>query len=138
MISQIPAGIHVAVLEQRRPVSTPVGTFQFHQMDRALFDGFAAGDSYGRFELADPAKALFDTLYLAVRRGRRFSYLPELEIPRAVTDVAMQGWIKRIAFPRLQTAVNARWQVLRLTVRNNAASEDTAGARPRRGKSRQP
>ncbi len=138
MISQIPAAIHVAVLEQRRPVTTPVGTFRFHQMDRALFDGFAAGDSYGRFELAGPTKALFDTLYLAVRRGRRFSHLPEVDIPRVVTDVAMQTWIKRIAFPKLQAAVNARWQALRLTARNNAESEETAVARPRRGKSRQP
>lgn len=138
MISQIPAAIHVAVLKQRRLVTTPVGTFQFHQMDRALFDGFAAGDSYGRFELANPGKALFDTLYLAVRRGRRFSHLPEVDIPRAVTDVAMQGWIQRIAFPKLQTAVNGRWQALRRTARKHAESEAAAVARPRQGTSREP
>ena len=136
MISQIPAAIHVAVLEQRRLVVTPIGTFRFHQMDRALFDGFTAGDPYGRFELATPVKALLDTLYMAVRRGRRFAHLPEVELPRAVTDVAMQRWIARITFPALQTAVNARWQALRRTTRQNAEAGELAVARPPRGRRR--
>lgn len=129
MISQIPAAIHVAVLEQRRPLVTPIGTFRFHQVDPAIFDGFEAGDPYGRFELATPVKALFDTLYVAVRRGRRFSHLPEVELPRAVTDAAMQRWIKRIAFPTLQAAVNARWQALRLTARQHAESVEPVAVR---------
>ena len=118
MISQIPGAIHVAVRDQHRPVATPVGEYRFHRIDRTLFDGYTAGDPYGRFELATPAKALFDTLYLATRRGRRFAHLPEVELPRSVTDVAMQRWVARISSASLRTAVNTRWQALRAAARD--------------------
>lgn len=113
MISQIPGAIHVAVARQRRPLATPVAQYQFHQIDRALMGGFGDGDRHGRFQLATPAKALFDTLYAASRRGRSFSRLPEVDLPRSVTDAEMQRWIRRIRLPMLRAAVDARWQNLR-------------------------
>lgn len=113
MISQIPASVHVAVLRRRRPLRTPVGDFQFHQLSATLFDGFQPGDDYGYFHVATPTKALFDTLYFSVRKGARWRHLPELEVPRSVTDVAMQKWIGRLQTERLRVAVNARWQELR-------------------------
>ena len=113
MISQIPGAIHVAVARQRRSLNTPVAQYQFHQIDRDLMDGFADGDRYGRFQLATPAKALFDTLYVASRRGRSFARLPEVDLPRSVTNAEMQRWIGRITLPMLRAAVDARWQELR-------------------------
>jgi predicted transcriptional regulator of viral defense system len=117
MISQIPGAIHVAVQQQRRPLLTSVGQYRFHQIDRPLFDGHEAGDAYGRFHVANPTKALFDTLYVAAGRGRRFAHLPEVELPKSVTDVAMQRWISRITSPIVSSAVNARWQAVRVTAR---------------------
>jgi predicted transcriptional regulator of viral defense system len=113
MISQIPGAIHVAVARQRRTLNTPVARYAFHKIDQALMGGFADGDRHGRFQLATPAKALFDTLYISLRKGRSFSRLPEIDLPRSVTDAEMQRWIGRIAFPMLRAAVNARWQELR-------------------------
>lgn len=123
MISQIPGAIHLATTTQRRPLKTPVGEYHFHQLDRALFDGFAAGDKYGRFALATPTKALFDTLYISARRSRQFAHLPELELPRSVTDKDMQRWISRISSSTLRAAVNARWQSVRAS-KQRAVSDD--------------
>lgn len=113
MLSQIPGAIHVAVGAQRDPIRTPVGDYQFHQMQPDLLDGHAPGDAYGRFELATPTKALFDTLYLSARRGRQFSRLPELELPSMVRDVDMRHWIKRIRYQPLRAAVSGKWGTLR-------------------------
>lgn len=110
MISQIPASIHVATRKQRRAVKTPVGEFRFHQIDTSIFDGFQPGDAHAHFHVATPIKALFDTLYLSVRRGRRWRYLPELDLPETVTDKAMQYWIERLPTARLMVAVDKRWQ----------------------------
>jgi predicted transcriptional regulator of viral defense system len=123
MISQIPGAIHLATTAQRRPVKTPIGEYHFHQLDRALFDGFEAGDKYGRFSLATPTKALFDTLYVSARRSRQFAHLPELELPRSVTDKDMRRWISRISSSTLRAAVDARWQSIRST-KQRAVSDD--------------
>jgi hypothetical protein len=114
MLSQIPAAIHIAVAESRRLIRTPTGIYEFHRLQPNLLGGHKPGDAYGRFELATPTKALFDTIYLSARRGRQFSRLPEVELPRSVTDAEMQQWIARIAHLPLRTAVAERWAVLRV------------------------
>lgn len=124
MLSQIPAGIHVAVGEQRAPIPTPVGVYQFHQLQPELLGGHEPGDAYGRFELATPTKALFDTLYISARRGRQFSRLPELELPRSVTDRDMQRWLNRIESVPLRTAVADRWAALKTQLRSDGALKE--------------
>jgi predicted transcriptional regulator of viral defense system len=112
MLSQIPREIHVAVGIQRPAVRTPVGHYRFHQLQADLLDGHSPGDAYGRFELATPTKALFDTLYLSARRGRQFSRLPELEVPATVRKAEMRHWISRIAHPSFRSAVAMKWEDL--------------------------
>ncbi|HXB27483.1 MAG TPA: hypothetical protein VNV25_22330 [Gemmatimonadaceae bacterium] len=126
ILSQIPPAIQVAVAEQHETVHTPLGDFEFHQIQPELVDGYAAGDAYGRFELATPAKALFDTLYVSARRGRRFSHLPELAIRGSISDADMQRWIARVEHPSFRAAVDERWA----TVRHLAHRPSTR--RPRR------
>jgi predicted transcriptional regulator of viral defense system len=113
MISQIPATVHVVVIHRRRALETPAGEFRFHLISRRLFDGIMPGDSHAYFHVATPTKSLFDTLYFSVRKGARWRYLPEIELPRTVTDVGMQEWIAKLQTERLRVAVNARWQELR-------------------------
>lgn len=113
ILSQIPPAIQIAVAEQHETVQTPVANFEFYQIRPELLDGYKPGDSYGRFELATPAKALFDTLYLSARRGRRFSHLPELAIRGAITDAEMQRWIARVDYLSLRVAVAERWADVR-------------------------
>ena len=109
MIQQIPRTIHVIVTEQRRSVRTPVGLYEFHQIDSALFGGFEPFGQLGNFDLATPAKALFDSLYLSTRRSRRFGHLPELELTRAFRRTEMTRWIRTIRHAPLRSAVAARW-----------------------------
>jgi len=112
MVSQIPGAIHVATGRQRRTLHTAVGTFRFHCLQPALLRGFAEGDRSGRFMLATPTKALFDTLYVSARRGKAFRHLPEITIPRTATDHEMQRWLLLIKSKSTRELVNRRWRDL--------------------------
>ncbi len=122
LIQQMPGTIHVVSLRQRRAVNTPVGRFEFHRMEPALFGGF---DDFGiriGFPLATAEKAVFDTFYFAVKRGRRFKSLPELRFPRGFRRRDVDAWISRIRDSRARSAVTARWRDLQL--RAQAEEED--------------
>ena len=109
MIDQIPAMVHVVTTTQRPRLVTPVGTYDFHQIHRDLFGGFGFYRGAGSFDIATPAKALFDTLYLAVRKGRRFSSLPEVWLPEGFAIAEMESWIRKIGHLPIRIAVRQRW-----------------------------
>lgn len=141
MLSQIPREIHVAVITQRRSVKTPVAAYVFHQIARDLFGGAAAGDRWGRFAIATPAKAVVDTLYLSTKRGKQFGHLPEIELPYARTDspdvvnalepevrmrrlsVEVSDIIARIRSARVRSALSRRWYELRAAMERDIFSE---------------
>jgi hypothetical protein len=112
MIEQIPRSIQVVSHMQRRPLRTPAGTYEFHRMDFNLIGGSEPHGQFGNFEVATPAKAIFDTLYFSVRRGRRFFHLPELQFTSAFKVSELHSWIARIPYARLQVAVYTRWRQL--------------------------
>ena len=113
MIEQIPRVIQVVVGKQRPTVRTPVGTYEFHQIQLALLSGHTAYRRTGNFRIATPAKALFDTLYLSARKGRRFSHLPEVTLVRDFSEAELERWIHQIKFQRLRLAVMDRWRQLK-------------------------
>lgn len=113
MIQQIPRVIHVVVPSQRPLLRTPIGVYEFHRLDASLLDGAEPFGPLGRFNVATSAKALFDTLYVSARRGRRFAALPELEFPRDFRVRDIEGWIRKISYAPLRTAVAERWNRLR-------------------------
>ncbi len=104
VVEQIPQVIYVATTGHTRVVATPVGTFSFHRIDPAFFDGFAWHGEAQRYLLATPEKALVDCLYISGRKGRRFAHFPELDLSRFDRRLA-QDWVTRIADPRLRTYV---------------------------------
>jgi len=112
MIQQMPGSIHVMVREQRRPLETPVGTYEFHKISPELFGGFSDFGSRFTFPVATPAKALFDTLLLSASRGRRYAHLPELRLPAAFSRREMTEWISTIQSSRKRSAVSVRWAAL--------------------------
>jgi hypothetical protein len=124
MIQQIPRVFQVVVTTQRRPVKTPVGTYEFHRIGPPLFGGFQPFGQLGNFDVATPAKALFDVLYLSVRRARRFSHLPELELGREFRESELEHWIWKIPYPPVRTAVADRW----LKVKGDFRPESLAAA----------
>jgi predicted transcriptional regulator of viral defense system len=124
MIQQIPRSIHVVVASQRPKLRTAVGVYEFHRLDPSLIAGAEPFGTKGAFDVATSAKALFDTLYVSVRRGRRFAALPELEFPRDFRIREMETWIRQVAYAPLREAVHERWNVL---CRNRLAVAHSGG-----------
>jgi predicted transcriptional regulator of viral defense system len=116
MIHQIPPVVHVMTTKQRADLVTPVGHYDFHQIQPDLFDGFGPYRETGNFDIATPEKALFDTLYLSTRKGQRFSHLPEIELPDTFSWVQLEEWTNRIELDPLRIAVRERWTALRESV----------------------
>lgn len=102
MIEQIPRQIFVASLDRTRRISTSIGTYSIHHLVPELFDGYRGAEETGY--LATPEKALFDTIYLRAPSGARI-FLPELSLPESFDEGRLQGWVSRIARPRLRTLV---------------------------------
>lgn len=112
MIEQIPRVMHVVTTSQRPVLRTPVGTYAFHRIEEALFGGFAAYRRTGSFDIASVEKAVFDTLYFSVRKGRRFASLPEVQLPGGFSSRQIEHWIGMIGNAPLRTAVERRWEQL--------------------------
>jgi len=112
MIDQIPQVVHVMTTLQRSRLRTPVGTYEFHQVQAELFDGFRPYRGRGNFDIAKPEKALFDTMYLSARKGRRFAHIPEIEMPAGFSPTEVEKWITRVAHEPLRLAVAERWRKL--------------------------
>ena len=114
MIEQIPRVVHIVTTTQRPRLVTSVGTYEFHQIHRALFGGFRFYRGAGSFDMATPAKAVFDTLYLAARKGRRFSSLPEVLLPEGFAVAEVESWIRKIGHLPIRAAVKDRWRELKV------------------------
>ena len=81
VISQIPNTVQVATTGHSRSLTTPIGKFEFFQLKPQLFHyGIEQSEAYAPYFIATVEKALFDILYIATRKSKRFRYLPELEI----------------------------------------------------------
>ena len=70
----------------------------FHRLEPDLLDGTQAGDKWGRFAIATPEKALFDTLYLGLTHGTRWQSFPELAIPKTFKWAQWDRWTEQIDF----------------------------------------
>ena len=112
LIEQIPRRVHIVSEKQRPKLETPVGTFEFHRISGTLFSGFKPYGSLGLFDIASPEKAMFDTLYISARKGKRYSHLPEVSLGSEFSKSAMDGWIAKVSDPRLRSAVSSRWEEL--------------------------
>lgn len=112
MIDQIPRVVQIVTTTQRPRLETSVGTYEFHQIQPELFGGFGPYRGTGNFDIATPEKALFDTLYLSARKGRRFSYLPEVEVSKSFSPAEIEAWIARVDHEPLRLAIADRWRRL--------------------------
>ncbi|MGH7588033.1 MAG: type IV toxin-antitoxin system AbiEi family antitoxin domain-containing protein [Gemmatimonadota bacterium] len=118
MIEQIPRTIQVVSKKQRASLKTPVGAYEFHRLKPNLFGGAEPYGQLGTFDIARPAKALFDILYLSTRRNRRFEYLPEVELAKNFSEKEMQSWINKVDHAPLRTAIENRWRDLKLRLKS--------------------
>lgn len=118
MIEQIPQLIEVATRINKKSLETPVGTFEFHQLQDALYGGFEPADQQWSYLLATPEKAIFDALYISVRKGRQFARFPELEVNEGFSERTLTDWIERIESRSIRTAVVRRWKELSAKIEN--------------------
>lgn len=112
MIDQIPRVVHVVTTAQRPVLNTPVATYEFYRIQADLFGGFKQYRRTGNFDIATGEKAVFDTLYFSARKGRRFAFLPEVELPASFSVAEIEHWTARIDHSPLRTAVRERWERL--------------------------
>jgi len=97
LIEQIPEIVFAVTTGHTRVKRTSLGTYSYHQIHPHFFAGF---DWYGKrqdFLVATPEKALVDSLYLSSRKGRRFSFFPEIDLGAGFSFKRAVEWAERIA-----------------------------------------
>lgn len=114
IVSQIPTRIHVATTGHGRRIATPVGTFElFHLAPDLMKDGVLWSDTRVPYRIATPEKALFDTLYISTRKGRRFRSLPELDLSRRrFRRTRFAALVRDVDNARIASAIERRFEAL--------------------------
>ena len=105
IIEQIPQVVTLASLSHTRTLRTKAGVFSVHQIAPALFDGFDWYRGDGSFLIAEPEKALIDSLYLSSRRKKQFGYFPETDFPPTFSFKKAWRWCERIPEKKIRQYV---------------------------------
>jgi len=108
IVEQIPQVITLASTTHTKIIQTKIGTFSVHRIAPSFFDGFIWYKETGSFLIAEPEKALVDSLYLSARRKKQFSYFPELYFPKSFSFKKAKEWVKKIPNSRISSCVQKR------------------------------
>ncbi len=108
IIEQIPQEITLASIIHTKKINTKLGTFSIHSLSPPLFDGFDWYKGEGSFLIAEPEKALFDSVYLSTRKKKQFGYFPELHFPRSFSFKKAAEWIDKVQEKRIRSSVKKK------------------------------
>jgi len=108
IIEQIPQIITLASTVHTKTIYTKVGTFVVHQVSPHLFDGFDWYRGSGNFLIAEPEKALVDSLYLSARKKKQFGYFPEMHFSESFSFNKADVWTEKISDPRIRSNVKKK------------------------------
>ncbi len=122
IIEQIPHIITLASVSHAATLRTTVGTFNVHQVAPSFFTGFDWYEGTGTFLIAEPEKALVDSLYLSACKKRRFGHFPELRFPRSFSFKKAEGWVKTISNAMIRTSVQNKLAALKKRARSDPGS----------------
>lgn len=114
MLEQIPQVVTLASTAHTSTIRTQAGTFSVHQIGPAVFDGFDWYKGEGRFLIAEPEKALVDSLYLSSRKKRQFGHFPELHFPPEFSFKKAVEWVQRIPEEKIRSNVLKKLDALRI------------------------
>lgn len=106
LIEQLPQVTYAVTLARSQRITTSVGVVSLHHLAPELFGGFVTLES--GVKVATPEKALFDLAYLSGGRSRKFTALPELELPTRFRRRELTRWLDRIASARARTMTTQR------------------------------
>ena len=108
LISQIPGSIQIATTGHTRVLTSPIGRYEFFRIrPQMMMDGIDITETDPPYAIARAEKALLDTLYIASRKGRRFTRLPEIGLDR-INGSSLTALLKSqtMAPPMLQAVKN--------------------------------
>ena len=108
LISQIPGSIQIATTGHTRALTSPIGRYEFFRIcPQMMMDGIDITETDPSYAIARAEKALLDMLYIASRKGRRFTRLPEIDLDR-IDGSSLTALLKSqsMAPPMLQAVKN--------------------------------
>lgn len=105
IVEQIPQVVTVASLAHTKTIRTSLGTVAVHRITPALFSGFFWYKGDGSFLIAEPEKALVDSLYLSVCKKRQFGHFPELSFQKGFDFKKARAWAAKIPNAHARAAV---------------------------------
>lgn len=108
IIEQIPQMITLASTAHTKIIHTKIGTFSVHRIAPSFFGGFGWYKETGRFLIAEPEKALVDSLYLSACKKKQFGYFPELHFPKSFSFSKATEWVKKISNPKISSYVQKK------------------------------
>ena len=111
-MEQIPQVITLASTAHTSTLRTKAGVFSVHQISPALFDGFDWYKGEGSFLIAEPEKALLDSLYLSSRKKKQFGSFPELDFPPEFSFKKVVRWAERIPEKKIRLYVLEKLKAL--------------------------
>ena len=112
IIEQIPQVTTLASTSHTNTIHTKLGSFSLHQISSDFFNGFEWYKGSGEFLIAEPEKALIDSLYLSSRRKKQYSYFPELYFPKEFDFKKAREWGNRIPEEKIRKCVIKKLNML--------------------------
>ena len=113
MLEQIPQVITLASTAHTNTIRTNAGVFEVHQIAPTIFDGFDWYQGEGSFLIADPEKALIDSLYLSSRKKKQFGHFPELYFPPEFSFKKAAQWVGRIPEEKIRLYISKKLEALK-------------------------
>jgi len=112
IVEQVPQVIYAATTGNTARRRTPIGVYSFHRIDPDFFGGFHWYRGGAEFLIAEPEKALIDSLYVASRKGNRFGSFPELDLESGFDRARAEHWIAAIPYEPIRAFVRRRFDEL--------------------------
>ena len=113
IIEQIPQVITLASTAHTKIIRTSAAVFSIHRIAPSFFSGFVWYRGSGSFLIAEPEKALVDTLYLSACRKKQFRHFPELNFPKSFSFKKAGRWAGKISDVRIRSYVRKRLDAMR-------------------------
>jgi len=113
MIGQIPQVVMLATCAHTKTIRTAAGVFELHQIAPRLFNGFVWYRGTGSFLIAEPEKALVDSIYLSTRKKKQFTYFPELYFDKNFDFKKATRWVERIPDRKIRASASDRLKRLK-------------------------
>lgn len=112
IIEQIPQVVTLASTSHSRTMRTKLGTFSIHQLAPGFFKGFDWYRGEGDFLIAEPEKALVDSLYLSAHKKKQYGFFPELHFPATFSFKKSQQWVQEIPMPKIRLHVEKKLEAI--------------------------